>query len=455
MEKVAISHVRPINSLNLLSHREIEGVLASEKEVFRLFRQCALAVLNTGNDQVNAVELLEAHKNFDIKLLPQSRGLKLEIINAPASAFVDGQMIRGIQDHLFAALRDIVYVDHKITRTAKFDLQTSAGITDAVFRILRNANTVRPDFVPNLAVCWGGHKINLEEYEFSKEVGYQLGLRSLNIATGCGVGAMKGPMKGAAVGHAKQQIEMRRYIGITEPEIIASESPNPIVSELVIMPDIEKRLEAFVRMAHCIVVFPGGAGTAEEILYMLSLLLHPANKGQSFPLIFAAPKGSEGYFNAVDEYIRSTLGEEATRLYRIVIGDPEKVARLARSGVDEVHRYRRKIQESYGFNWSLFIDPILQSPFDPTHENMEKLQLDGHLPIHELAGQLRRAFSGIVAGNVKTFGIESIKKYGPFKLSGKPELLKQTDELLERFLREGRMKMGAGEYNSCYEISLA
>ncbi len=29
------------------------------------------------------------------------------------------------------------------------------------------------------------------------------------------------------------------------------------------MPDIEKRLEAFVRMAHGIVIFPGGAGTAK------------------------------------------------------------------------------------------------------------------------------------------------------------------------------------------------
>ena len=84
---------------------------------------------------------------------------------------------------------------------------------------------------------------------------------------------MKGPMKGATIGHAKQRIEHGRYIGITEPGIIAAEPPNPIVTQLSIMPDIEKRLEAFVRMAHGIVVFPGGAGTAEEILYSCR---HPA-----------------------------------------------------------------------------------------------------------------------------------------------------------------------------------
>ena len=74
------------------------------------------------------------------------------------------------------------------------------------------------------------------------------GLRGLNVGTGCGAGAMKGPMKGATIGHAKQRIRTGRYVGITEPGIIAAESPNPIVNSLVIMPDMEKRLEAFVRL---------------------------------------------------------------------------------------------------------------------------------------------------------------------------------------------------------------
>ena len=100
-------------------------------------------------------------------------------------------------------------------------------------------------------------------------------LRGVNICTGCGPGAMKGPMKGAAVGHSKQRIRAGRYIGLTEPGIIAAEPPNPIVSELVILPDMEKRLEAFVRIAHSIIVFPGGVGTLEEILYLLGILLHP------------------------------------------------------------------------------------------------------------------------------------------------------------------------------------
>jgi len=259
---VSFTSIRPVRTLDLLSHREVAGLMESNESVFQLFRQCALAVLNTGSHGDDASELMRQHTAFDLRVVPQSRGLKLELFNAPAGAFVDGQIIRGIQDHLFSALRDIVYTHHKI-ESGGFDLSSSEGITDAVFRILRNASIVKPNVAPDMVVCWGGHSISREEYDYSKEVGYQLGLRGLSIGTGCGIGAMKGPMKGAAVGHAKQQVRDGRYVGITEPGIIASESPNPIVNELVILPDIEKRLEAFVRLAHTVIVFPGGAGTAE------------------------------------------------------------------------------------------------------------------------------------------------------------------------------------------------
>jgi hypothetical protein len=65
---------------------------------------------------------------------------------------------------------------------ARFDYATSEGVTDAVFHILRNANVLQPITQPNVVVCWGGHSIKQEEYEYTKLVGYQLGLRGLNDA---------------------------------------------------------------------------------------------------------------------------------------------------------------------------------------------------------------------------------------------------------------------------------
>ncbi|HWG76606.1 MAG TPA: nucleotide 5'-monophosphate nucleosidase PpnN, partial [Steroidobacteraceae bacterium] len=272
------ARVAPRGSLENLSQAEIDKLLdTSHTGLYSLFRNCALAVLNSGSDSDNAKEIFERYASFDVQILRHAWGIKLEISNAPAAAFVDGQMIRGIKEHLFAVLRDIIYTANEIIGAGQLDERDGASITNAVFNVLRNARLLDFKGRPNLVVCWGGHSIDDGEYHYAKRVGYELGLRGLDVCTGCGPGAMKAPMKGAGVGHAKQRIAHARFIGITEPGIIAAEPPNAIVDQLVIMPDIEKRLEAFVRMGHGIIVFPGGVGTAEEILYLLGLLLDPAN----------------------------------------------------------------------------------------------------------------------------------------------------------------------------------
>ncbi len=451
MKKVPHAFIRPTSSLNFLSHREIEGVMNSENYTYDLFRECALAVLNTGSEEDDAEIVANTYKDFDIQIISQSRGIKLEVINAPASAFVDGKMIRGIQDHLFAVLRDIVFTHHKMSMNGRFDFESSDGITDAVFRVLRNAGIIQADIKPHIVVCWGGHSIPRHEYDYTKQVGYELGLRSLAIATGCGIGAMKGPMKGAVVGHGKQQVRNGRYIGITEPGIIASESPNPTVNELVILPDIEKRLEAFVRLAHGIIVFPGGAGTAEEVLYLIGLLMHPDNTNIKLPIVFSASKKSEEYFKSLDSFIRFSLGDKAAQYYEIIIDEPERVAQTLQRGVDKVHRYRRKHSESYAYNWRLTIPSAFQYPFEPSHQNMLDLNLFREQEPHELAAELRRAFSGIVAGNVKADGIKRIKQHGPYQLKGDAELIKALENLLLSFVKQKRMKL-KGEYTPCYEL---
>lgn len=452
MGKIKECFVRPSASLDLLSHKEILAVSHSNDEVFKIFRDCALAVLNTGNDTDDADALLRAYADFSVRILPESRGIKLQINNAPGTAFVDGKMIRGIQEHLFSALRDIIFTQDKIDRAGGFDVNTGPGITDAMFRILRNAGVLRANTPPNLVVCWGGHSISREEYDYSKEVGYQMGLRGLDIVTGCGIGAMKGPMKGAMIGHAKQKNRNGRYVGISEPGIIASESPNPTVNELVILPDIEKRLEAFVRLGHSFVVFPGGAGTMEEILYLLGLVMLEENREIPMPLIFAAPSASGHYFEALDAFIRNTLGEEATKYYEIIIDRPDQVAQLSLRNLNKTLSYRRKAEESYAYNWHLTIPETMQRPFDPTHEAMASLNLDPALPSGELIAQLRCAFSGIVAGNVKAQGIQRIAEHGPYELRGDPMLMRALDTMLQEFVAHGRMKISSGDYQPCYRL---
>lgn len=447
------AQISPGGRLEVLSRMEAHRILDSgQGGLYSLFRNCALAVLNCGSTTDDGKELLERYRDFEISILQRERGIKLDMRNAPASAFVDGEMIKGIQEHLFAVLRDVVYVNDEIVGNPKFDLSNPESITDAVFHMLRNADILKPMANPNIVVCWGGHSISREEYDYTKEVGYQLGLRGFDICTGCGPGAMKGPMKGAAIAHAKQRTRGGRYLGFTEPGIIAAESPNPIVNELVIFPDIEKRLEAFVRAGHGIVVFPGGVGTAEEILYLLGILLHPANAEFPFPLIFSGPQSAAQYFVQIDQFIGATLGKPAQNLYQIIVDDPVRVAQEVQSGIKQVREFRKRNSDAYYFNWLLKIDHEFQLPFEPTHDNMRGLNLHGNQSPHLLAANLRRAFSGIVAGNVKESGIRAIEKHGPFEIHGDTGILALMDGLLASFVRQNRMKLSGRDYNPCYRI---
>ncbi len=451
-EGLVDARVSPLGSLENLSQREVEQLLsAGHGGVYELFRRCALAVLSSGLESDDVRAIFDRYNDFEIRLGRQAWGIKLEVRNAPSSAFVDGQMIRGIKEHLFAVLRDIVYIHDGILGSQRFDLTDPVSITNAVYHILRNARILDYKGKPDLVVCWGGHSINSAEYEYTKRVGYELGLRALSVCTGCGPGAMKGPMKGATIGHAKQRIRQGRYIGMTEPGIIAAEPPNPIVNQLVIMPDIEKRLEAFVRTAHAIVVFPGGAGTAEEILYLLGLLLDPANAEQPLPVVFTGPSSAGEYFGQIDQFIAATLGPQAQKRYKIVIGDPAQAAREVAKGVEQVREFRRAKSDAYNFNWLLKIPADFQRPFEPTHEAMAKLELSRDLPPHLLAANLRRAFSGIVTGNVKEQGVQAIEAHGPYELHGDKDIMHLLDGLLSAFVAQKRMKL-AGEYRPCYRL---
>ncbi|MFT4929501.1 MAG: putative Rossmann-fold nucleotide-binding protein [Phenylobacterium sp.] len=448
--------LNPMGSLSTLSQLEVDRLKnSSTSQLYQIYRNCSLAVLNVGSTTDSSTEIYERFKTFDVNVLRRERGIKLELFNPPESAFVDDVIIKGIHEHLFSVLRDILFVNTRYGPDQSINLTSTSTshITHVVFDILRNANYIQANQDPNIIVCWGGHSINEIEYKYTKDVGYQLGLRGLNICTGCGPGAMKGPMKGAALGHSKQRITNGRYLGLTEPSIIAAEPPNPIVNELVILPDIEKRLEAFVRSSHGIIIFPGGAGTSEELLYILGIMLHPENQKQVLPIILTGPKESENYFREIEKFVSQTLGQEALDKFEIIIDDPVKVAATLKRKMADVRSYRKESGDAYYYNWTLKIEPEFQLPFEPSHANMSKLDLHMDQSTEQLAANLRRAFSGIVAGNVKDEGIKEIQRNGPFEIHGDPELMKLVDKLLKAFVEQGRMKLPGSAYVPCYKVS--
>ena len=65
---------------------------------------------------------------------------------------------------------------------------------------------------------------------------------------------------------------------------------------------------------------------------------------------------------------------------------------------------------------------------------------------------MRRAFSGIVAGNVKAFGIEQVSIYGSYRLYGDKLIVSEMGKLLSRFVQQARMKIKADDFNPCWEL---
>src|SRR4051812_14214075 len=112
--------------------------------------------MNSGSESDNAKEIFDRYKDFEVELVRQAWGVKLEIRNAPGQAFVDGEMIRGMKEHVFAVLRDVIFISNEIIESGRFDLTNPAAITNAVFHILRNARILDYKSKPNVVVCWAG-----------------------------------------------------------------------------------------------------------------------------------------------------------------------------------------------------------------------------------------------------------------------------------------------------------
>jgi hypothetical protein len=119
MKKVQLN---PVGSMSQLSQVEVAKLQdTTNSELFRMFRNCSLAVLNSGVDEDNYETLFAPYENYDIRLVRRERGVKIELVNPPEVAFVDDQLLKGVHEHLFAwAISTLFFI-----KTALKKVQTS------------------------------------------------------------------------------------------------------------------------------------------------------------------------------------------------------------------------------------------------------------------------------------------------------------------------------------------
>src|SRR6476469_11160969 len=104
------ARIYPRNGLDILSRAEVARLRdASVGGMHELLRRCALAVLTSGSTSDDPRAARELYPDFDILVQQQDRGVRVDLMNAPAMAFVDGELIHGVAELLAAVVRDLEY----------------------------------------------------------------------------------------------------------------------------------------------------------------------------------------------------------------------------------------------------------------------------------------------------------------------------------------------------------
>ena len=254
-----------------------------------------------------------ASKDFEVELVRQAWGIKLADDERARAGL---RRRRNDPRHQRAPVRRAARRDlhiHEIIESGRFDLDNPAAITNAVFHVLRNAR--HPRF-QNLRPTWwsagAAIRSTREDTSTPRRSGYELGLRGLDVCTGCGPGAMKGPDEGRD--HRPCQAAHRRWplsSASPSPRSSRPEPPNPIVNQLVIMPDIEKRLGALrsARARHRGVSRGRGHGGGNPLPAR-----HPARarelRRRPLKVVLTGPGSTAGHFVQIKRFIAGTLGEK-------------------------------------------------------------------------------------------------------------------------------------------------
>lgn len=375
----------------------------------------------------------EKFKDMTAEVAIEGSEYILRLSGVPSDVLYDGKnVIWQSVEQVSSAIRDMIFAPKEPGPKA-----TSEERSAFVKKFAEHAGLLYRGERGMVVFTWGGHRVPRSEYEYAKQVAYWLALHmpDMENITGCGEGIMKAPFKGAQVAYGKQRSDerfgRRDFIGLTEKNILAAEAPNELVNRLIVYPNIEQRMEAFIRASHRGRAHPGGPGTIEEIMTMLSLLCIPENR--EIPYEFDLVEQADSpYFQELDEYLKICFGNELDNLYTVHRGSPRAYAR-------HVTETTRKLPMRYLWNDDLKFDTRIQEPFEVTFETMEALDLSRDQEPFSLLINLRRFFSAIVHLSVKD--PDMLDEWGDDRplIKGDQAIVKATDELARKLEAQGRI----------------
>lgn len=396
----------------------------------------------------------EHKQGFDFRIRDLDDKLHLQL-HGPKDV-LDSAGLDRLSNAGTSVIAGLVYAPDKVSHTREV-VRTVLDRSDVVSK--------NPDTEEISIVFQGGARISDSEYQFAKQVGGHIANYNhapKKFITGGGRGIMRAPLSGAyATGMEHGEIDTN-FCGISCGKIIAAEPPNKLVQKLAVFEQIERRLEAFTRSGQMTVIFPGGTGTFEEMLYVLAVLMEEKNRDKHYTFLMVGDETKREYYDIVTKTLEKALGpeilEQADLRNRICIGKPKFVAQRILREVEKAQYARRRemlrtqidANVRMDFHGDIHIPSGLREPFRVTRENVAALQLDREQsPAHTIVNLRRFVYSVTCACISKEK--EDVRENGPFRVSGDPEFTAGVDELMKYFAASGRMN--GGEYHQPYVIT--
>lgn len=166
------ARIYPRGGLDVLSRAEVARLRdASAGGMHELLRRCALAVLTSGSASDDPRAARDLYPRTSIFQVAADRGVRIDLINAPAMAFVDGELVR-VAELLFAGRPGLHghRAGPRMRRPRIVGGYHQRRLRPAAQRAHPEAERSQPGGL------LGGHSISRDEYLYTKQVGYELGL---------------------------------------------------------------------------------------------------------------------------------------------------------------------------------------------------------------------------------------------------------------------------------------
>ncbi len=158
--------------------------------------------------------------------------------------------------------------------------------------------------------------------------GYEIGRQLADAGYGCISGAGKTGIMGAVV---RGVVDAEGWAGGSNvPHIIDLEGLPEGLSGFWLRPDIYTRMEIMIERSDAFIIFPGGAGTVQEILALLLLKEagDPLMEGKPILVYDRLDRSGQRFWTPLNELLSETCGQDAYQ----VVGDLEDILPAIKRG---------------------------------------------------------------------------------------------------------------------------